>query len=190
MSSSGMRSHAGRGGGGGMYADELNPEDLFNMFFGGGGRGGQFGGGQFGNANGESWSWRSSQSPDDQSSHSVEVMGSELQAGEDNVDLDKLKQRMPTQSSHCYQSLFYSHSLSSLFYHLYYQVPWSQIQDIHSSQWANTRWTEVHGNEESNTMSINLNGRHQISGNLFPTRRRGRRTWPCTVKRSGYSRRE
>lgn len=53
MSSSGMRSHAGRGGGGGMYADELNPEDLFNMFFGGGGRGGQFGGGQFGNANGE-----------------------------------------------------------------------------------------------------------------------------------------
>ena len=54
MSSSGMRSHAGRGGGGGMYADELNPEDLFNMFFGGGGRGGQFGGGQFGNANGES----------------------------------------------------------------------------------------------------------------------------------------
>lgn len=35
-----------------MYADELNPEDLFNMFFGGGGRGGQFGGGQFGNANG------------------------------------------------------------------------------------------------------------------------------------------
>jgi hypothetical protein len=52
MSSSGMRSHAGRGGGGGMYADELNPEDLFNMFFGGGGRGGQFGGGQFGNANG------------------------------------------------------------------------------------------------------------------------------------------
>lgn len=54
MSSSGMRSHAGRGGGGGMYADELNPEDLFNMFFGGGGRGGQFGGGQFGNANGVS----------------------------------------------------------------------------------------------------------------------------------------
>ena len=37
-----------------MYADELNPEDLFNMFFGGGGRGGQFGGGQFGNANGVS----------------------------------------------------------------------------------------------------------------------------------------
>lgn len=35
-------------GGGGMYADELNPEDLFNMFFGGGG------GNQFGNANGES----------------------------------------------------------------------------------------------------------------------------------------
>jgi DnaJ family protein B protein 12 len=35
-----------------MYADELNPEDLFNMFFGGGGRGGQFGGDQFGNANG------------------------------------------------------------------------------------------------------------------------------------------
>lgn len=56
MSSSGMRSHAGRGGGGGMYADELNPEDLFNMFFGGGGGGRQFGGGQFGNANGESLS--------------------------------------------------------------------------------------------------------------------------------------
>lgn len=51
-SSAGMRSQFNRGGGGGMYADELNPEDLFNMFFGGGG-GRQFGGGQFGNANGE-----------------------------------------------------------------------------------------------------------------------------------------
>lgn len=43
----GMRTNFNRGRGG-MYADELNPEDLFNMFFGGGG------GGQFGNANGES----------------------------------------------------------------------------------------------------------------------------------------
>jgi hypothetical protein len=190
MSSSGMRSHAGRGGGGGMYADELNPEDLFNMFFGGGGRGGQFGGGQFGNANGESWSLRKSQYPDDQSSHSVEVTASELQAGEASVDLDKLKQRMPTQSSHCYQSLFYSHSPLSPSCHPYFQVPWSQIQDIHSSQWASTRWTEVHGNEESNIMSTSLNGRHRISGNPFPTRRRERRIWQCTVKRSGYSRRE
>lgn len=46
----GMRSNFSRGGGG-VYADELNPEDLFNMFFGGGG--GAFGGNQFGNANGE-----------------------------------------------------------------------------------------------------------------------------------------
>ena len=30
-------------GGGGMYADEISPEDLFNMFFGGGG----FAGGGF-----------------------------------------------------------------------------------------------------------------------------------------------
>lgn len=52
--SAGMRQQFNRGGGGGgMYADELNPEDLFNMFFGGGGGGRQFGGGQFGNANGE-----------------------------------------------------------------------------------------------------------------------------------------
>lgn len=48
----GMRTNFSRGGGG-MYADELNPEDLFNMFFGGGGGGG-FGGNQFGNANGKS----------------------------------------------------------------------------------------------------------------------------------------
>lgn len=31
----GMRTY----GGGGMYADEISPEDLFNMFFGGGGAG-------------------------------------------------------------------------------------------------------------------------------------------------------
>jgi len=37
---SGMRAY---NGGGGMYADEISPEDLFNMFFGGGG----FGGGGF-----------------------------------------------------------------------------------------------------------------------------------------------
>ena len=36
----GMRAY---NGGGGMYADEVSPEDLFNMFFGGGG----FGGGGF-----------------------------------------------------------------------------------------------------------------------------------------------
>jgi len=190
MSSSGMRSHAGRGGGGGMYADELNPEDLFNMFFGGGGRGGQFGGGQFGNANGESQSFFFHQIAHDQSSHSVEVMDSEQQAVEANVDLDKLKQRMPTQLLPCYQSLFYSHSPSSPSCHLYYQVPWNQIQDIHSNQWASTRWTEVHGSEESSTMSTSLNGRDRISGNLCPTRRRERRIWRCTVKRLGYTRRE
>jgi len=183
MSSSGMRSHAGRGGGGGMYADELNPEDLFNMFFGGGGRGGQFGGGQFGNANGESGSLISPDGAHDQSSHSVEVTASGQQAVEANVDLDKLKQRMPTQSSHCYQSSFYSHLPSSPSCHPYYRARWNQIQDTPSSQWANTRWTEVHGNEESNTMSTNLNGRHRTFGNLFPTRRRERRIWQCTVKR-------
>jgi len=36
----GMRTY---GGGSGMFADELSPDDLFNMFFGGGG----FGGGAF-----------------------------------------------------------------------------------------------------------------------------------------------
>jgi len=190
MSSSGMRSHAGRGGGGGMYADELNPEDLFNMFFGGGGRGGQFGGGQFGNANGESWPMLSPHDADDQYSRLVVVTGSEPQVREANVDLGKLKQRMPTQSSHCYQSLFYSHSPSFPCYPPYFQVLWNQIQDIHSSQWASTRWTEVHGSEESSTMSTSLNGRDRISGSLFQTRRRERRIWQCTVKRSGYTRRE
>lgn len=38
-------------GGGGMY-NEVNPEDLFNAFFGGGGMG--MGGARFGNANGTS----------------------------------------------------------------------------------------------------------------------------------------
>jgi hypothetical protein len=190
MSSSGMRSHAGRGGGGGMYADELNPEDLFNMFFGGGGRGGQFGGGQFGNANGESWPLISLHGANDQSLRSAEEMGSEQQVVEANVDLDKLKQRMPTQSSHCYQLLFYSHSPSSPSCLPYCQVLWNQIQVTHSSQWASIRWIEVHGNEESNTMLTSLNGRHRISGNLFLRRRRERRIWQCTVKRSGYSRRE
>ena len=190
MSSSGMRSHAGRGGGGGMYADELNPEDLFNMFFGGGGRGGQFGGGQFGNANGESQSPISSHDANAQSLHSVVVTASEQQAVAVNVDLVKLKERMPTQSSPCYQSSFYSHSPSSPFSHPYYQVQWSQIQNTHSSQWASTRWTEVLGNEESSTTSTNLNGRHRISGNLSQKRRRARRTWQCTVKRSGYTKQE
>jgi len=188
MSSSGMRSHAGRGGGGGMYADELNPEDLFNMFFGGGGRGGQFVGGQFGNANGESQSSFYNQVANDQSLHSVEVTASEQQAVEANVDPGKLRQRMPTQSSPCYPSSFYLHSPSSPSSHLYYQAQWNQIQDIHSSQWASTRWTEVHGSEESNTMSTSLNGRDRISGNLSQTRRRERRIWQCTVKRSGYTR--
>ena len=42
-------------GNGGMYQGDINPEDLFNMFFGGGQMGGgrQFGGGGFGNANGK-----------------------------------------------------------------------------------------------------------------------------------------
>jgi len=62
MSSSGMRSNFNRGGGGGgMYADELNPEDLFNMFFGGGGGRG----GQFGNANGMSQKFPSEFCPAD-----------------------------------------------------------------------------------------------------------------------------
>ena len=39
----GMRAY----GGGGMYADEMSPDELFNMFFGGGG----FGGGGFNTGN-------------------------------------------------------------------------------------------------------------------------------------------
>lgn len=45
---SGMRSASspfGNGGNGMAFDGELNPEDLFNMFFGGGGAGGGFGGG-------------------------------------------------------------------------------------------------------------------------------------------------
>lgn len=51
---SGMSSPAGfgrsRGGGGMAFEGEISPEDLFNMFFGGGAMGGNspFGGGGFG----------------------------------------------------------------------------------------------------------------------------------------------
>ena len=38
----GMRTYNRGGGGGGMYGDELSPDDLFNMFFGGGFSGGGF----------------------------------------------------------------------------------------------------------------------------------------------------
>lgn len=44
------RQHAARGGGGGggmgggIWEDELSPEEMFQRFFGGGGFGGQFGG--------------------------------------------------------------------------------------------------------------------------------------------------
>lgn len=48
MYSRGTGMHPGFGGGG-MY-NEVNPEDLFNAFFGGGGMGGA----RFGNANGTS----------------------------------------------------------------------------------------------------------------------------------------
>ncbi|KAI0766710.1 DnaJ-domain-containing protein [Trametes elegans] len=44
-------SRASYGGGGGVFEDEISPEQLFNMFFGGGGmgmNGGGFGGGPFG----------------------------------------------------------------------------------------------------------------------------------------------
>jgi DnaJ homolog subfamily B member 12 len=38
----GMRTYGG--GGGGMYAEEMSPDELFNMFFGGGFSGGGFNG--------------------------------------------------------------------------------------------------------------------------------------------------
>lgn len=51
MSSSGPSFARGPGFSGGQFEGEISPEDLFNMFFGGGGmgmNGGSFGGGPFG----------------------------------------------------------------------------------------------------------------------------------------------
>lgn len=186
----GMRSQFNRGGGGGgMYADELNPEDLFNMFFGGGGR--QFGGGQFGNANGEHFHARLGRPRADwQYSLLVDLeVSGRLTAAVLNVDHVKQKVPMPTHWSPYYPSLSSLLSPSSLSYHPYCRAHWSLIQDTHSSQWVNTRWIEVHGNEALNTMSTSLNGRNRVFGNLYRRRKRARRIWQCLATRLGYSRR-
>ena len=57
MSSSGPSAAFARGGGG--FEGEISPEELFNMFFGGGMNGGSFGGG-FGGPGGEQL-WTSTQ---------------------------------------------------------------------------------------------------------------------------------